>query len=107
MKGDEERTRRAVELQPQKSELDGQSTVHFVWAPPSVVGGGCAERRCKRRGDEVDNSKGKRTRERERFQRRGRSEACLLFVNWVVGLHFGNCFDNQSSLDQEPNRDEV
>ena len=57
MKGDEERTRRAVELQPQKSELDGQSTVHFVWAPPSVVGGGCAERRCKRRGDEVDNSK--------------------------------------------------
>ena len=57
MKGDEERTRRAVELQPQKSELDGQSTVHFVWVPPSLVGGGCAERRCKRRGDEVDNSK--------------------------------------------------
>ena len=36
-----------------------------------------------------------------------RSEACLLFVNWVAGLHFGNCFDNQSSLDQEPNRNEV
>ena len=106
MKGGEERTRRVVELQPKKRELDGQSTVRFVWAPPSLVGGGCAERRCKRRGDEVDNSKAEDQGARA-IPAKGRSEACLLFVNWVARLHFGNCFDNQSSLGQEPNRGEV
>lgn len=48
-----------------------------------------------------------RTRGARAIPAKRRSEACLLFVNRVVELHFGNCFDNQSSLDQEPNRDEV